>query len=264
MAESPTHAGAASTRSCPIGSKDRDLARGSEPSWSADGRRIVFARMLGGTNGQSDVFSMRADGSGVRRITHTEASESAPAYALGGKRIVFNQINSKGKGPFIVSARASDGSHRDRLAVGRDPNPSPDGKQIVYSKGSKQDQGIWTMRADGSHKRQLTRPGRSAPMSSRISVPMAAGLPSTSPSPFTQARLPRKSGRTAPVATSSAAPKSRPLTRQTGRRWRGCTPGPKGDSASTRRRCWHRAALRHRRLTNRFNSEAPDPSWQPK
>jgi TolB protein len=246
----------------PDGSKNRGLARGSEPSWSADGRSMVFTRTVGGTDGPSDVFSMRANGSDVHRITHTGASESAPAYAPGGKRIVFNQISS-GKSSSIISARASDGSHRDRLGVGRDPIYSPDGKQIVYSKGSKQDQGIWTMRADGSHKRQVTRPG---PKRSDVK-------PDFSPDgrwiAFTRFTFPGDKVAEAVRTNGSGrhflgCAEYAPTYSPNGKKIAWVHPWPEGRFSIYSATLLASGCSSDRRLTNRFNSEAPDPSWQPK
>jgi Tol biopolymer transport system component len=146
----------------PNGRQDHPIAVGYDPSWSADGSRIVFARQDGGTEGQSEIYSMRANGGDVRRITASPGSEFAPAYGPAGKRVVFNVVNPRGEGPFIVSELATHArSHRQRLAVGRDPTFSPDGKHIAFSrsKTNEPNASIWMMRADGSHKRQLTQTG---------------------------------------------------------------------------------------------------------
>jgi TolB protein len=47
-------------------------------SFSPDGKWIVFAST--GVAGQADIFVMRADGTGVRQVTHTNLWESAPDW----------------------------------------------------------------------------------------------------------------------------------------------------------------------------------------
>ncbi|HYI19301.1 MAG TPA: hypothetical protein VD836_11355 [Solirubrobacteraceae bacterium] len=57
------------------GGGDRRLAQGRLPTWSPDGARIAFAR-------GPDVFTMRADGTGVRRIAAAPAE--ARHHRVGG------------------------------------------------------------------------------------------------------------------------------------------------------------------------------------
>jgi len=47
------------------------------PIFSPNGRRIAFTHAPGGTSGDSDVYTMRADGSHLRRITHTPGPKSS-------------------------------------------------------------------------------------------------------------------------------------------------------------------------------------------
>ena len=72
----------------PDGSQLRQVSPlGVEPDWSPTANGIVFR--LG-----SDIASMRADGSHVRRLTHGRAVDSQPSYSPNGKRIVFVRNNT--------------------------------------------------------------------------------------------------------------------------------------------------------------------------
>jgi hypothetical protein len=51
-----------------------------EPAWSPDGTRIAFVRMGRGERGFSDLYSMRANGSGLRRLTKTPFGEDSPSW----------------------------------------------------------------------------------------------------------------------------------------------------------------------------------------
>src|SRR3954454_12328942 len=62
------------------------LTEGSEPKWSADGRRIVFTS---GRDGDDEVFVMDADGSHVRQLTFNQAGDGTPAWSPDGRRIAF-------------------------------------------------------------------------------------------------------------------------------------------------------------------------------
>jgi TolB protein len=45
-----------------------------EPGWSPDGKRIVFSLYLSSTN-QEDIFTAKADGSGLQQVTNTSQDE---------------------------------------------------------------------------------------------------------------------------------------------------------------------------------------------
>ena len=121
-----TAAGAASTLA-PF-SPQRDAFN---PSWSPDGRRIVFEVAWAtppqtGTDDdrQSDLVVMDADGSHVRRLTRTGALEATPVWSPDGRKIAFASDRHVRRGP--------------RERNGRDFE-------------------LYVMRADGTHVRRLTR-----------------------------------------------------------------------------------------------------------
>ena len=61
----------------------------SGPNWSPDGRHIAFASSC--CRPQSDIYVMRADGSGVTRLATTKwpTNNFGPSYAPGGGQIAF-------------------------------------------------------------------------------------------------------------------------------------------------------------------------------
>jgi TolB protein len=125
------------------------------PSFSPSGRRIVFARKRAG---DFDLWTMRAGGGHKRRLTRTPgAFEASPRYSPNGRRIVFVRN-------FDLGIMRADGSHAHRIRTTpnvyeSNPDFSPDGSPIVFSRNSARriyDE-IFSMRADGSHLRRLTR-----------------------------------------------------------------------------------------------------------
>jgi Tol biopolymer transport system component len=73
------------------GSKVVDLSRvgeGWQVDWSPDGRSILFTSHRDHPDNYTDVYSMRPDGSGVRRLTHD--SSYAPAWSPDGDHIALS------------------------------------------------------------------------------------------------------------------------------------------------------------------------------
>ena len=126
------------------------------PMFSADGQWIVFD---GQTTGDTDLYVMKADGSHLRKITHTAAYEWGPSWSPSGKWIVFAQ--NGGGSPIGVIHPDGTNKHRIGTGTGEYPRYSPDGSKIAY--GSSVDGQIHVMKADGSHDHALTSAGGDYP-----------------------------------------------------------------------------------------------------
>ena len=141
----------------PDGSDLRQLsATGRSPAWSANGRRIVY------TDG--DIHIMRADGSNNRQITFTSRAELNPSFSLSGGRIAYWQNGTRFSAYARVMTIRLDGSDQRTLVgegQGSSPEWAPNGRHIAYigSTPGEHGPGIWTMRPDGSHRREVYFPG---------------------------------------------------------------------------------------------------------
>lgn len=115
------------------------------PRWSPDGRRIVFAmRPAGATDeNESEIYLMRPNGSGLRRLTNTPGDDSHPHWSADGRRIFFNSARATpdlkadwGRQWIDIYSMAADGSdvrrHTDCKNVCTYPVPSPDGRLVVH------------------------------------------------------------------------------------------------------------------------------------
>ena len=70
------------------------------PSWSPKGDRIAFSRLAGG---DFDIYSMRPDGSDVRRLTTAEGNDSHPAWSADGEHVLFSssRFGFKDEAPLV-------------------------------------------------------------------------------------------------------------------------------------------------------------------
>jgi Tol biopolymer transport system component len=135
------------------------------PSWSPDGKQITFNGARKETGGNTNIYVMRADGSGLRRLTRGRAYKWMPVWSPDGK-ILYEQFapNDSSQTRVDLYTVNPDGSGRRRLTSIRNeprhcacPVYSPDGRKIVYeAEGTKGKPDIYVMNADGSDRVQLT------------------------------------------------------------------------------------------------------------
>lgn len=128
-----------------------DTANGDEsyaPDWSPDGGRIAFSRWhyevseSGSRNRWSDVFTVGADGSDLRRITNAASFENAeaPAYSPDGTKIVYHTyagegtithrqvrvVGVDGSGDRALTSQAANDGYPDWQPIAQEP-PQPAG-----------------------------------------------------------------------------------------------------------------------------------------
>lgn len=122
------------------------------PALSRDGTRIAtVGRCDPGETGGSFLYEIRADGTGIRRVSTVPAR--SPSWSPDGQRIVAEQ-----EPHVVVIGREGEGRHV--LARGEDPAWSPDGDWIAFLALDSIDvfpAAIHLVRPDGSGKRRVFR-----------------------------------------------------------------------------------------------------------
>jgi len=103
-------------------------------------------------DGNSEIYVMNADGSGVRRLTFDAAADQCPSWAPNGKVLAF--LRTEGGTSRIMLVNADGGFQRATTITAAECGIawSPDGQRLSFASLGD----IFNTRADGSDSRNLT------------------------------------------------------------------------------------------------------------
>jgi len=132
----------------------------TEPAFSPDGRTIAFVR--GG-----DLYSVRPDGSGQRRLTSGPELDSAPVVSPNGRFVVFERRAGADAAADLYTVGAKGGGIRALTrgeADDHDVDIAPDGRAVVFVRGTAQGpndtaEDLYSVRPTGGGLARLTRTG---------------------------------------------------------------------------------------------------------
>jgi tricorn protease-like protein len=129
-----------------------------QADFSPDGRLIVFVRDSGGgANTSEDLYSMRASGAGLARLTQTGVDEFKPRYFVGG--ILFSRGEStEGAAAYAdVYTMRRNGARVKPLVAGVGSayveDVSPNGRTVLF----RRDQGLWSKQIGPGRARKLAQ-----------------------------------------------------------------------------------------------------------
>ncbi|HTT93479.1 MAG TPA: hypothetical protein VMF55_02340 [Solirubrobacterales bacterium] len=132
----------------------------SEPSFSADGRTIAFAR-------EGHVYTVRPDGSGERRLTTGDALDSRPQISPNGRIVLFERRAEEGATAHLYTVPIGGGTAKELApdtAEDVEARFSPDGSKIVFVRrtttGAQVDDDLYSVRPNGTALTRLTSTAR--------------------------------------------------------------------------------------------------------
>jgi TolB protein len=129
----------------------------TSPSWSPKGREIAFTS---DRSGSPQIYIMDAEGLNPRRLTTRDEYADAAAWSPKGDKLAY-ATRHDGRFDIAVIDVASGATALLTHGEGNNENPrwSPDGRHIVFASSRAGSYDLYTMRADGSEVRRLTRGG---------------------------------------------------------------------------------------------------------
>ena len=115
--------------------------------------RIVFSANAGSG---FEIYSIGADGTGLRRLTHLAGDATHPDWSPSGRRIAF-ALERKDGSSHVMVMRADGRNLRDLTRSGFETQPAftPDGGHLVFECDCGP-QGIFMMADDGTDRHRLT------------------------------------------------------------------------------------------------------------
>jgi Tol biopolymer transport system component len=110
------------------------------------------------TSGNSDIWSMKTDGSDPKQLTTNTASDGDPSFSPDGSKIAFVSVRDGNPEIYVMNA---DGTNQKRLTsntvIDQDPSWSPDGSKIIFVSFRDTSADVFTMNPDGSSPVNLTK-----------------------------------------------------------------------------------------------------------
>jgi TolB protein len=140
----------------------------SSPNVAPSGKRLAFARIDNQRDRKQAIFTIRLDGTGLKRLTPWRIDADQPDWSPNGRWIAFRtQQQSDTKGNIALVHPDGTGLHRITHGHGKykwlSCTFSPNGKKIVAGRvpgsGKAGNADVYVMNIDGTGRRNLTSSG---------------------------------------------------------------------------------------------------------
>jgi hypothetical protein len=129
------------------------------PTWSPDGRELIFVSNHGRTWGAGGFWRRRAEPGAAETEIHGEETSwrGRPDWARDGKRVVFSSYQGRQWNQlWLMTAEGGDAS---ALTYGdfdaTNPRWSPDGRRIAYVSNEGGNTSLWTIDLPGGRRREV-------------------------------------------------------------------------------------------------------------
>lgn len=131
----------------------------SQAIWCHDGRTIIFVSNKDGE--QPNIYSILADGTGLKRITNSPHEELHPSVTKDGRTIAFVSIIDYTAHIYTINADGTNKQLVVKKPIAFSPAISPDGRHIAFisdkTKTTPYDgEDIYVIKADGTNLRRIT------------------------------------------------------------------------------------------------------------
>ncbi|MFC5749931.1 protein kinase domain-containing protein [Actinomadura rugatobispora] len=128
---------------------------GGRVTWSPDGGKLAFMRRDGGVR---QIYAITIGQTEPQRLTTDPADKDDPMWSSTGRLAFWSKRDGAAQIYSLDPRNPAAWTRLSRSGVpSMDPEWSPDGTKIAYTRGDYSDGHIWVMNADGSGDRQLTR-----------------------------------------------------------------------------------------------------------
>jgi serine/threonine protein kinase/Tol biopolymer transport system component len=147
------------------------MERGAcQPSWSPDGLQLVFiSPCLGRADffetiyNESSLYTINADGSGLKQLTAAPGSDFEPAWSPDGTRIAFTSVRGGFRQIYSLDVETLDVTLLTNTTSAIESSQaswSPDGTKIAYMVRRVGAYQIWSMNENGQEAIQLAHSGQ--------------------------------------------------------------------------------------------------------